>query len=190
MTQPDESSLHDFPDRIIGRLQSLPPHLRELVQAVAPQLADLLAFDKAQPVRTKMELPDWRKLDRAGGAVAEAAGRESGDRVERTLPFRALGCCDRHGAAERPADHADPARVDALGRSQRGGRIPDRLHPDRKRVPSSPSATPADAPRDGGPGRGSCAVFRSRDSRAPSGAGTGTSDSAHVGWGRRRPQAV
>lgn len=61
--QPEQASLHDFPDRIIGRLQSIPAHLRELVQAVMPQIADRVLFEKAEPLQNKMQLPDWRRLE-------------------------------------------------------------------------------------------------------------------------------
>ena len=96
MERPDESSLHDFPERLIGRLQALPPHLREMVEAMAPHLAGQLDFDKAQPVRTKMELPDWRRLYTGGlkqyqnaaylqeiKAMAEAEVKNLGGRVHR-----------------------------------------------------------------------------------------------------------
>jgi hypothetical protein len=59
----DESPLHQFPDRAIRRLQAMPAHLRELVRAVAPALADRLDFDRAKPVERELISPDWRRAE-------------------------------------------------------------------------------------------------------------------------------
>lgn len=63
----------------------------------------------------------------------------------RDAAFRALRRGERHAAAERPADHADPARVDASGGSQSRGRIPGCPHPDGKRITPSPAGATAEA---------------------------------------------
>jgi hypothetical protein len=51
MPLPEDSPFHDFPDRIIGQLQSVPEHVRELVEAVAPALAARLNFKKPRQPR-------------------------------------------------------------------------------------------------------------------------------------------
>ena len=55
--------LHTFPDHAVCRLQAWPPHLRELARAVAPDVADGLAFEQATPLRSKLSLPDWRQIE-------------------------------------------------------------------------------------------------------------------------------
>jgi hypothetical protein len=55
--------LHDFPDRAIRRLQAHPAHLRELVQAVVPDLAPRFDFDRTQSLERDFPLPDWRRRE-------------------------------------------------------------------------------------------------------------------------------
>src|SRR5947209_7305715 len=59
----DKSPLHQFPDRAIRRLQAMPAHLRELVMAVAPALADRLDFDKARSLERELQGPEWRRAE-------------------------------------------------------------------------------------------------------------------------------
>jgi hypothetical protein len=59
----DQPPLHDFPDRAIRALQSMPAHLRELVQEVAPEIAPHLDFDRAEELKRDFPLPDWRRRE-------------------------------------------------------------------------------------------------------------------------------
>jgi hypothetical protein len=55
--------LHDFPDRAIRRLLENPANLRDLVTAVAPDLAPHLDFDHAEPVDRAFLMEDWRRRE-------------------------------------------------------------------------------------------------------------------------------
>lgn len=56
--------LHDFPDRAIRKLLEHPANLRDLVTAVAPELARQLDFAKLEPVQPReFLLDDWRSRE-------------------------------------------------------------------------------------------------------------------------------
>lgn len=63
MPLPEDAPIHDFPDRMIGQLQSVPEHVRELIEAVAPALAARLNFKKLRQLPTKGLLPNWHKME-------------------------------------------------------------------------------------------------------------------------------
>ena len=63
MTFFNDPPLHDFPDRAIRKLQAIPAHLRELVQAVAPALAARLDFERRTELKRDFPLPDWRRRE-------------------------------------------------------------------------------------------------------------------------------
>ncbi len=102
MSSASPTPFHTFPDHAIGHLQAMPPHLRELVQAVAPEVAEGLAFEQAQALRTKLQLPDWRQVDTdllfevPFGVPGEEAPLLVGVMIEHQsgpdpiMPFRAL----------------------------------------------------------------------------------------------------
>ena len=61
MTILDEYYLHDFPDRAIRKLLEHRSNLRDLVTAVAPDLAASFDFEHAEPVQPReFVLEDWR----------------------------------------------------------------------------------------------------------------------------------
>ena len=55
---------HDFPDRAIREALLHPKNLRAVMRAVAPNVAEQLAYERYQVVRPANLLEDWHKRDR------------------------------------------------------------------------------------------------------------------------------
>ena len=55
--------LHDFPDRAHRLLLEHPDNLRELVGAVAPDLAGGFVFSRVRKLDRTLPLPDWRRRE-------------------------------------------------------------------------------------------------------------------------------
>jgi len=60
MPPAEEGSLHDFPDRAIRDALAQPANLRDLLQAVVPQLAPGFDCDRATLLPREYLLDDWR----------------------------------------------------------------------------------------------------------------------------------
>jgi hypothetical protein len=59
----DDPPLRDFPDRAIRRLLSEPHNLRDVVAAVAGELAAALDFERTEPLDREFLLEDWRRRE-------------------------------------------------------------------------------------------------------------------------------
>lgn len=59
----NDPPLRDFPDRAIRRLLMDPHNLRDLVAAVAGELAAALDFDRTEPLDREFLLEDWRRRE-------------------------------------------------------------------------------------------------------------------------------
>jgi Putative transposase, YhgA-like len=59
----DDPPLHDFPDRAIRLLLENPHNLRDLLNAVAPDLAARCDFERVEIVPTRFLLDDWRRRE-------------------------------------------------------------------------------------------------------------------------------
>lgn len=59
----DESHLHSFPDRAIRKLLEDPENLRELISAVAPDLATGFDFSQVEFLPREFLLEDWRRRE-------------------------------------------------------------------------------------------------------------------------------
>src|SRR5690242_15727923 len=59
----DDPPLHDFPDRAIRRLLEDTRNLKELIEAVEPDLAVRLDFTRAAPIDRSFLLEDWRRRE-------------------------------------------------------------------------------------------------------------------------------
>jgi hypothetical protein len=54
---------HDFPDRVIREVLQHGNHLRALLRAVAPELADRLDYSQVEVVTPSYLLDDWRQRE-------------------------------------------------------------------------------------------------------------------------------
>jgi hypothetical protein len=59
----DEPPLHDFPDRAIRKLLENPHNLRDLLEAVVPDLVDRFDFDRVEIVPRAFLMDDWRRRE-------------------------------------------------------------------------------------------------------------------------------
>jgi putative YhgA-like transposase len=63
MARFDDSTLHDFPDRAIRRLQADPANLHDLIASVLPNLVERFDFSRVEEVGREFLLEDWRRRE-------------------------------------------------------------------------------------------------------------------------------
>src|SRR5688572_23265932 len=79
MTRAASDLPHDFPDRVVRDALVHPRNLRALLRALAPVVADRLAYERLEVVRPPYLLDDWRKREcdvLIRLPFTDAAGRE------------------------------------------------------------------------------------------------------------------
>src|SRR5258708_3860394 len=63
MPPEDDSPLHDFPDRAIRQALQQPGNLRDLLNAVVPDLAPGFDCERAELLDREFPLDDWRRRE-------------------------------------------------------------------------------------------------------------------------------